>query len=217
MSHHLRTVLWGALAVSLAGACLPYTVGQTAQTLPSGETRQTGILYMIPHAVDVIGDSVGAPMRGADVELRRGLDERSDIGLRIPSYSGAVVTYKRRLAGSASPDRSVMSIMAGGGLVNWGEHAEVELTLFASGRQSGAVTPYGGARVMQVAPLSAGAVHDSPTAGGFFGLRIAFDDLEVGPEVGVYWDRSALGLRKANYIIVPGVSLQRRSRRGSPR
>ena len=199
----------GIVSGTSLGACLPYTVGSTARTVPAGERRQTGIIYMIPHAVDILGDSVGAPMRGSDVEIRFGLDERSDVGLRIPSYSGAVVTYKRRLAGSPEPTGAALAVMAGGGFVNWGEHGEFELTLLASGKSSGVFTPYGGARIMQVAPLSRGAVHDSPTAGGFIGLRLNFGDLMVGPELGVYHDRSALGLRRASYIVVPGVSFTR--------
>jgi hypothetical protein len=102
--------------------------------------------------------------------------------------------------------------MAGGGLVNWAEHAEMELTLIASGGGSATVVPYGGVRVMQVAPLSRTAVHDSPTAGGFVGLRLRFDDLTISPEIGFYHDRSALDLRRRDHIIVPGVSIWRERR-----
>ena len=40
---------------------------------------------------------------------------------------------------------------------------------------------------MQVAPLGYRAVHDTPTAGGFLGLRIGSPDFGVSPEVGVYY------------------------------
>lgn len=199
------------LTMALAGGCLPYTVGSTAQTVPEGETTRTGIVYYIPDAVDLKHDSVAGPMRGTDLEVRYGLSDKSDIGFRIPSYSGAVFTYKRRLAGTADPDSGAVAFMAGGGFVNFGEHAETELTLLASARQSsGVITPYGGLRVMQVFPMSRSAVHDTPTAGGFLGMRMSFGDVDVSPELGVYYDHSALGIRSANYIIVPGVSLSPR-------
>ena len=201
------------LTITLATGCLPYIVGSTAQTVPAGETTRTGIVYYIPDAVD-LDQAVAGPMRGSDVEIRYGLDDKSDIGFRVPAYSGAVFTYKRRVAGTANPDSAAMSVMAGGGFVNFGEHAETELTFLASGREAGGVvTPYGGLRVMQVVPMSRSAVHHTPTAGGFIGMRMRFGDVDVSPELGVYYDRSALGLRSTNYIIVPGVSLSPRRAR----
>ena len=201
------------LTITLATGCLPYIVGSTAQTVPAGETTRTGIVYYIPDAVD-LDQAVAGPMRGSDAEIRYGLDDKSDIGFRVPAYSGAVFTYKRRVAGTANPDSAAMSVMAGGGFVNFGEHAETELTFLASGREAGGVvTPYGGLRVMQVVPMSRSAVHDTPTAGGFIGMRMRFGDVDVSPELGVYYDRSALGLRSTNDIIVPGVSLSPRRAR----
>ena len=138
------------LALTLATGCLPYTVGSTAQTIPAGESTKSAHVYYIPDAIDLSGDSVSSPMRGSDLEMRFGVDDRSDIGFRIPSYSGAVFTYKRRLVGTSAPESPAVSLMTGGGFVNWGEHAEGELTLMASGSASGIVTPYGGLRAMQV-------------------------------------------------------------------
>jgi hypothetical protein len=202
------------LALCLASGCLPYTVGSTARTVPAGQSTKAAVVDYIPDAVDVLGDSVSAPMRGTDLELRYGLDDKSDLGVRIPSYSGAVFTYKRRLVGTSAPESGAVSVMAGGGFVNWGEHAETELTMLASGREASVVTPYGGLRVMQVIPMSRNAVHDTPTAGGFLGMRLRFGDVDVIPEIGVYYDRSALDLRRTNYIVVPGVSFA--PRRGKP-
>ena len=199
------------LALTLIGGCLPYTVGSTAQTVAPETTRRTAMIYFIPDAVDLTGDdSIAAPMRGVDVEFRRGLSDRSDIGVRFPSGSGAVVTYKRRIAGTSAPESGAVSLMTGGGFVNFGEHAELELTMMASGKESSSVTPYGGLRAMQVIPMSRSAVHDKPTAGGFFGMRVLFGDLEVTPEIGVYYDPSALGIRSSNYIFVPAFGLTRR-------
>ena len=204
-----------ALSLALVSGCLPYTVGSTAQTLAPGETTRSAIVYYIPEAIDLSGDSVASPMRGTDLEIRHGLDDKSDLGFRIPAYSGAVFTYKRRLAGSSASESAAMSVMAGGGFVNWGEHAETELTLMASGRSGGIATPYGGLRIMQVFPLSRSAVRDTPTAGGYVGMRLNFGDVDVSPELGIYHDQSALGVRSTNYIVVPGVSItpQRPARR----
>ena len=203
------------MSLSFYSGCLPYTVGSTAQTVPAGETTRAAIVYFIPDAVELSGDSVAAPMRGTDLELRYGVDDRSDIGVRIPAYSGAVITYKRRLAGTSAPESGALAVMLGGGFVNWGEHAELEATFMASGRGAGLLTPYGGIRAMQVVPISRSAVHDDVTAGGFIGLRMRFGDVDVSPELGVYRDRSALGIRRASYIIVPGVSIAPRTERRS--
>ena len=73
--------------------------------------------------------------------------------------------------------------MGGIGLVNWGNHAYFELTLLGSARQA-LSTPYGGLRASQVAPLSRSAVSDSPTAGGFLGLRIGREQLGVSEDGG---------------------------------
>ena len=52
-------------------------------------------------------------MRGSDLEMRYGLDDKSDLGFRVPSYSGAVFTYKRRFAGTSAPESAAMSVMVG--------------------------------------------------------------------------------------------------------
>ena len=38
-----------------------------------------------------------------------------------------------------------------------------------------------------------------------------FGEIDVSPEVGVYYDPSALGVRSTNYIVVPGVSFTPRT------
>jgi hypothetical protein len=103
--------------------------------------------------------------------------------------------------------------MAGAGFVNFGEHAEGELTLLASSRDDRTATPYAGVRVMHVLPMSSIAVRDKPTAGGFIGMRLRFADLDVSPELGVYHDPSALGIRPTSYIVVPGIAVTPRGSR----
>lgn len=48
-------------------------------------------------------------------------------------------------------------------------------------------------------------------------MRMRFGDVSVSPELGVYYDRSALGVRRTDYIIVPGVSLTPRTARSAHR
>src|SRR6266542_3856062 len=184
--------------------CIPYTVGTTAQPAPMGEGVPSLVWYSIPNGLEDMRDSGGLAYAGVDAEGRVGVSDRADVGVRIPAMSGLVVSYKYRL--TPSPDRTApaLAIMGGTGLVNLGNHAYFDLTLLASGRQA-TFTPYGGLRASQVVPLSRDAVHDSPTAGGFLGLRIGRETLGVSPEVGVYYDRSALGLRSSAVIVVPAL------------
>jgi len=198
-------VLGAALA---PGACIPYTVGSTAHTTPVGDTQRFRSVYAIPNGLPRPNDSVPTPVVGLDYELRRGLDDRSDIGLRFPTFSGVVINYKRRLTDDASFRSPATAFMVGGGVVNLLEHAHLEATVIRSGARHGEFTFYGGARVMQTIPITSTAVSDSPTAGGFFGLMIGDENSGFTPEIGIYYDRSALGLRSRNVIIVPSITLR---------
>ncbi len=202
-----RAAVIAALALATSTACLPYTVGSTAQTVAPGEVQRAGTIYIIPNAIELFGDSLSTSLRGADAEVRWGLTESTDLGVRIPSFSGAVLTAKHRVWGPAEPGAPAFAVMGGAGLVNWAEHAHFELSVLASGRIAPSFTPYGGLRVMQVAPLSRSALHDSPTAGGFIGLRIGDGTNAVSPELGIFRDRSALGLRESRIIYVPALTV----------
>lgn len=195
-----------------ASACLPYTVGSTAQTVPVGQTSTSTSWYFIPNALKAPGDSIAAPLAGVDKEWRHGIDERSDLGVRVTSGAGAVINYKHRFVDYGQGGAPALAYMVGSGVVNGGQHLHFESTLLASGDERAAVMPYGGLRIMQVLPISAGAAHDSPTIGVLGGLQLGDASFIVRPELGVFYDRSALGVRSANYIIVPAVTLQRRSR-----
>jgi hypothetical protein len=203
-------------AVASTSACVPYTVGTSAHPVAAGETTRATSYYFIPNAVRTPGDTVAAPLYGADFELRHGLDARSDVGVRLLP-AGVAVNYKRRLGQDTSRTRPAVAFMTGAGIVNAGEHAHFEATLIASGRQGGTLTPYGGLRAMQVVPITRGAVHDSPTAGLFGGLRIGDGDFIISPEIGVFYDRSALHVRSADVIVVPAVTLERGPREGGRR
>lgn len=188
-------------------ACLPYTVGTTARTVQRGERTRTVSHYFIPNAVDLLGDSVSSPLYGADLEARFGLDERSDLGVRLTSMSGVVVNYRRRLDPFERPEDAGVAFMTGAGIVNFGEHVHLEATLLASGTESDRATTYGGVRIMQVVPIARGAPHDTPTAGGFVGVRFGTPERGFSPELGVFYDRSTLDLRRSTVIFVPAVSL----------
>ncbi|GBD31151.1 hypothetical protein HRbin33_00099 [bacterium HR33] len=192
-------------ALTLAG-CIPYTVGSTAQPLRPGETQVAASWYFIPNGIELYDSSY--TLSGIDVEVRRGLDNGvADVGIRVPSVSGIMLSYKRRLGARGDFHRPAVAVQAGAGFVNLGQHFAGELGIIASGRERNSATPYGGVRVVHVLPLSQGAVRDSPTAGGFFGIRLGSRDFGVSPEIGVYYDRSALGIRSTDFIVVPAITL----------
>src|SRR5688500_7686859 len=99
-----RAALIAAVALAAPTACLPYTVGSTAQPVAPGEVQRSGTVYISPNAIELFGDSVATSLRGADAEVRWGLTESTDLGLRVPSFSGAVVTAKHRMWGRAEPE-----------------------------------------------------------------------------------------------------------------
>jgi hypothetical protein len=164
-------------------------------------------MYVVPNSVDDSVANRSFPRYGVDPEVRFGLDDRSDIGVRAPSFSGIVANYKRRLNGVSQAPGAATAIMVGGGLVNWGDHAHLEATLITSAADNDRFTPYGGIRAMQVIPINKGAVHDSPTLGGFFGARIGSLKAGISPEIGVFYDHSALRIRKGNILIVPAITI----------
>jgi len=154
-------------------------------------------------------DSTATTFIGYDLELRFGIDGRSDVGLRLPGgMSGAIINYKYRLVGDEGGDSPAVALLTGVGMINWGNHLHLEASLIASGAEQALATPYGGLRAMQVVPVSEGAVSDSPTLGGFLGIRLGDEEFGISPEIGIFYDRSALGLRSHNVIIVPSVTIQ---------
>lgn len=191
-------------------ACTPYAVATTARPLAKGERSQASIFSLVRGGLEYSSDSssgrgsVAVPM--FDMERRFGLDERSDFGARITSFSGVVMTYKRRLDGVSDKPGAGTALMIGGGVVNWLEHAHLEATLIRSGDEARSAVPYGGLRAIQVIPISSTAVSDTPTLGGFGGLRMGERDGGVSLELGVFYDRSALKMRRGDVVVVPSVT-----------
>ena len=209
-----RAALVALLAMPSFTACLPYTVDTTAQTVPANETTHSTSYYVVPNAFTSSDDSVGAPMPGVDYEWRHGLDARSDVAVRLLP-GGATTSYKRRLGADTSHRAGARAFSIGGGIVNWGEHALIEATLMASGREDANMTPYGGLRAMQTIPITSGAVSDRPTIGAFGGVQLGTRWFSARPELGVFYDHSALGVRQRDVIFVPAITLMRGRRQES--
>jgi hypothetical protein len=215
-SHSVRAIQVAVLSLWMGlTACIPYTVGSTARPVARGERSTTMSTWVMPALGDTSLSSQGqSSALMIDYETRWGIDEKSDAGVRAVG-GGLVVNYKRLLSGPSSIYD--VAVMPGMGLVNWGNHAYFESTLMASKRRtlpadkerrmSGNVLPYFGLRVMQVAPLNSSSVHDRPTAGGFLGVRFGTETFGVSPEVGVFYDHSALGVRKNDFVVVPAISV----------
>lgn len=188
-------------------ACIPYTVGTTAQPVPRGESSVTRSYFIIPNAYS-FDDSISRTLYGMDLEKRYGLSEDSDLGIRLSSSLGVIATYKKRMLGEAHEDSSAWSYQVGAGFVNAFNHAHVEASLLYSGSANGRFLPYGGLRAMQVFPIENGAAHDTPTIGGFFGVRIGSARDAVLPELGIFYDQSTLGLRKSTIVFVPSINVR---------
>lgn len=194
----------------LLSSCIAYSVGTTARPVPKNEFQKSLSVYFVPNGVEnVDGDGRGdasLAYSSADFEGRWGLTDRSDVGLRVPP-GGAIVNYKRLLNGANNPDRVAIAAIGGTGIVNFGNHAYFEAGLIASGREDRHI-PYGGIRAMHVLPISSGAVSDTPTVGIFGGMRLRIGtSFSLSPELGVYHDQSALGLRDSDVILVPSITL----------
>lgn len=203
-----RCVLGAVLLTSVG--CLPYSMGSTAQPVREGETMRTTSAGFVIGGGGRLDDSSGTGslnVPASDQELRFGLSDRSDVGLRIVSASGLVVNYKRRHAGAAHPDSAAFATMWGSGIVNFGQHAFFEGSLMFSGRRRGSTVPYGGLKAFHVVPLNATALRDNPSIGAAFGLRLGNWDRAVMPELAVYYDEPVIGTRQGNWVIVPTVTL----------
>ena len=193
----------------MAGACTPYGVAQTARTVPVGERYATQLFTVVPRGSVYQTDSgeVSRAMPSIDAEQRFGLDDRSDAGLRINSFSGIIASYKRRIGGTDNPSDAATAVLLGAGFVNMGQHAHGEITLIRSSGERGSLTPYYGLRALQVLPLGTEARSDKPTVGVFGGTRVGRLDNGLSFELGVFYDRSALGLRRSDLVIVPSISI----------
>ena len=204
----LAIAIGTAIAVLCSG-CISYTVGMGAETTPMGETSSSTSLNMVPGTLKESAGTTPTRRPSVDTEVRYGLSPRTDIGFRLATYSGVIATWKRQLS---RPDSSKMienrartALMIGGGLINGAEHAAWEVTLIQSGPWSAAGQPYGAVRATQAVAVTGTAGKDDPVFGMVFGYLLGNRERSFGPELGVYYDRSALGLNTNRILVIPSI------------
>src|SRR5712692_6320505 len=120
----------------LLTGCISYSVGTTARPVPQGEFRANLSVYFVPNGIENARNdtrSKSLAYASADFEGRWGLSDVSDLGLRVPAGSGAIVNYKRLISGVNDPKRTAVAVLVGTGIVNFGNHAYFEAGLIASG------------------------------------------------------------------------------------
>jgi hypothetical protein len=204
-----RALLLPVVLCILMAGCISYTVGQGAETTAPGERAYSSSLNFVPGTLGDRETSASTRRPSVDSDIRWGVDDRTDIGFRIATYSGFMLTWKRQLT---RPDSSKMienrartALMLGGGLLNAFEHAGVEATLITSSKWSPAGQWYGAARAIQVIPITNSAKSDDPVIGVAIGHLFGTQDRSMGPELGVYYDRSTLGLNRNRILVIPSV------------
>ena len=198
-----------ALAASGLAACVPYTVGTTAATVGPREIEPSAMLQVASARRDLDRDDEpgGAGLMLGN-EARLGLDERSDVGVRLIGLGSLTATYKRRLTGPIDGDAG-MALIVGAGVIG-ASHLHLEGTLVASpGPLEGAprVVPYGALRVQDLTPFSDDALATSPAVGLVVGGRFGWPDLAVSPELGLFYSPSPLA-GDDDVIVVPSVTVR---------
>ncbi|MGE0443150.1 MAG: hypothetical protein AB7L66_12710 [Gemmatimonadales bacterium] len=195
----MRRLSWWALVLALLPGCLPYVVATTAMPAPVGEVEASAPVYLIPGAIRL--DSLRYSGIGFDLDARIGLSPRSDIGFRIPTLSGIVVSYKQLLT---DPERrSGLALMPAVGFF-W-SHGYADLTAVASGPVDRAEW-YGGVRAMGTVPLAAEARTLPGSIGGVFGLKIPGQRYRAQPEIGVFYGPAGLQSESARVNVVLSIA-----------
>ncbi|HLA64436.1 MAG TPA: hypothetical protein VK610_08400 [Rhodothermales bacterium] len=194
------------LLVAGGGCAVPYSVGATAETVRPGAVVQRSAIQFASAQPDL------RPAAGStepttstvtfDQEVRFGLDDASDAGVRLVGTDGVVASYRRRL-GMLGVVKIAGTV--GAGVVGFGSHGHFEATLALSPEVRGALTPYGGLRAQALVPLGDGP--EAPVAlGAFGGVRLASGDLAIYPELGVFYAPTE-PFRGSDWIIVPSITI----------
>jgi hypothetical protein len=203
-----------ATVVVLTTACVPYSLGTTAQTLPKGSSTLSFTYSVAQGASNRIealreGTRERPDVMSFDSEMRFGLSERSDVALRIVNAGGLSSTYKRRLAGSADLDEPAVAMLLGGGVLYWGDYLHAEAALIASGRDGGWGLPFGAIRTLATVPTRGTLDWDEPIVGAHVGWRwrphwrLGFSLL---PELAMYYD-DAREAGRSNWVMVPSLTV----------
>lgn len=215
MFRFLRHAARFASVGALLTGCISYTVGQGAETAPVGERVSSSSINVVP---GTLADSLPTRRPSVDNEVRFGLDDRTDVGFRIATWSGFMATWKRQLTRADTSahveNRARTSIMLGGGILNMGQHAGLEATLISSGKWTETGQLYGALRATQVLPITRTARQDDPVVGAAFGYLFGNRAYSIGPELGVYYDRSVLGLNSSRILVIPSVVVRASGMRG---
>lgn len=196
---------------ALAAGCFPYSMGQTAATVPPGAPAFSVTASAIPVTRDATGPSDIAALPQLDLVGRVGVGPRTDATVRAVGLGGSVA-IKHQLVGRDDYDDAV-SVLADAGLLNGGIHGYVGGAVLVSGGDANRIVPYGGLRAFQVVRLrDSDDVErgEGTSVGAFAGLRIGTLGLGVSPEIGVYADGSLAGLRDNTVVVVPSLTLHGR-------
>ena len=138
-------------------------------------------------------------------EARIGLDDRSDIGVRLLGLGSVTATYKRRLTGRVGTDEG-SALLVGGGVIGL-SHFHLEATVVTAYPTDGPIVPYGGIRVQHLIPFTEEALSPVPAVGVFGGGRFGWSDLSISPELGVFYSPSPVG-RDSDIIYAPSVTVR---------
>ncbi|MGB3542677.1 hypothetical protein [Rubrivirga sp.] len=204
-----RLLFLVAAAIGLTPGCVPYAVGTTPSTVSERAIEPSAVLQVTSGRRDIGVDTEpgGAGLMLGN-EARIGLDERSDIGVRIIGFGSMTATYKRRLTGALGQEAGA-AVMVGAGIIGT-SHLHVEATVVASpGPLEGfpRIVPYGGVRLQDLTPFSNDALGTPTALGVFVGGRFGWPDLSVSPELGLFYSPSPL-LGDDDVIIVPSVTVR---------
>ncbi|MEO0558937.1 MAG: hypothetical protein AAF170_12215 [Bacteroidota bacterium] len=197
------------LCVCTLAGCVPYAVGMTPDTVPERQVSPSAVVQIASgrRALDV-DDSPDKDGRAAFVignEARVGLDERSDVGVRLLGLGSVTATYKRRLTGQVGTDEG-SALIVGAGVIGL-SHFHLEATVVTAYPVEGPVVPYGGVRVQHLVPFTEEALSPVPAVGAFGGARFGWSDLSLSPELGVFYSPSPTG-RDSDIIYAPSITIR---------
>lgn len=188
---------------TLLHGCVPYAVGTTAATVAPRALKTTAMLSPSTQTVSLRNEI--APVI-SDFELRTGINDRSDAGLRITDYSGVMLSYKVRVFGEVGEPG--LAAQAEAGVLDDGKARVAGATLIASGNEASFLTPFGGGRWLVIGNHKSNIVPRAPVVGLFAGVRIGNRDTFVAPELGVFRDRLRQRMGSApGWLVVPSLSV----------
>ncbi len=189
-------------------------MGSTATTLPLG-TQRTTVSLAASFGDRSADGPIETPLAVLDAETRIGISDRSDAGLRITGVSGAVVSYKFRLHGSA--DGAVLSTQIEGGVVKGGTQAMGGLSVLASSADRRRNALFGGVRYLPVARLARDVDRESATVGAFVGVQLRRASFVLLPELSVVHGYDDVIAHCPRWFVIPSLSLSRAPRTSAVR